>query len=324
MEDKIIVKHSVKNLIGTALICVCILLFFGVLLLAAIWANGDVNGFFWLFLIVFAVSILVMAIVIRDYFVGRLELSSSGCTYQASCGRKQKFMLRDVAAVKTKEVPSIKGEGIFLTSLVGRDGEILAEIDSTMIGSEKVIPFFETYNASAVRTETGWLYPEKVLFNPYGEKMVVKYEDAKGLQWFMIVFLIIGMLLFGAAAYSAWTDAKWGLFVFLLLFELFLMYFVVSMRKGFAAQKNFSLVLTTGICSYTDLDGTTREFRFEEIAKVNKIRKAAIRNKEFRTYSEIVLAGGEIAATIEWSSSISNSTEIQQFVEYHKRKNEIS
>lgn len=315
MEDRIIVRESAADL---RLYIIEMLILNGLFIFLSVWGvlkGEDFWLFFWIDFLVLCATIPGLIYYLLRFFLRRLELGYQGCSYRNMFGGRQGFMPEDVAAVKV--IPSVKG--CFDIFLLGQDGETLFKAGDRMTNYDKIIPFFETYNASAVWTEAGWIHPKPVLINEYGEELVVK-PTRRAVRGEVFSLLFSGCLMCVVVGVCSYADRE---SVGLLHYVLWLCALGVAavMLKGsvklIRAGHFLCLVLTTGSCTYTDEKGTVRQFTFDEIGEIQIKHEGGGRSA--RNILELSLLGGRESIRMSYMSGIEHVTEIIPFVEYHRK-----
>lgn len=177
MEETIVVRESKKTICHVLLIYIILWVFVGVFGLWTLLSETEVLDFEFFLILIIGVgwTFPVVGLVAASYFLRRLELSYSNCFYRTMFGRKRSFLLQDIAMVKTKGSPQ-GGSDLYL---IGNDNEVIAKIEMNMVGAEKVIPFFETYNFSAEWTKQDWSPSNPVKINPIEDELVVRANGAR-------------------------------------------------------------------------------------------------------------------------------------------------
>lgn len=318
MSDRIIIRESVADL-RLYIIEMAVLngLFIFISVCGVLKGEGF-RFFFWIDLLVLCATIPGLIYYLLRFLLRRLELGYQGCSYRNMFGSRQDFMPEDVTAVKV--IPSVKGySDIFL---LGKNGETLFKAEDRMVNAEKIIPFFETYNASAVWTEAGWIYPEPVLINKYGEELVVKPKrrTVRG-ELFSLLFAVGLFCVIAGVCFYGDTEAVNLLRYAMLLMALWTVILAFKWSiEIIRAGRFLCLTLTTGICTYTDEKGAVRQFTFDEIGDIQIKHEGA--GKSARDILELSLLGGREPIRMSYFSGIEHVTEIIPFVEYHRKLRE--
>lgn len=314
MEETIVVKESKKTIRETLCIYVIIWIFIGMLLLFA-FLNGEVLDFsFFLFLFISTGwTFLLAGCVVASYCFRRLELSYKGCFYRTMFGRKRFFLPQDVAKVKTK--PSPWGDGDLL--LIGHDNQVIAKMEMNMSGTEKVIPFFEIYNLSAVWTEKGWVHPEPVKINSVEDELVVR---PNGFSLNLLLFFAIAYVLFIVWVFGWVLERDAYSHILAIILGGMSIVLLVSFAGEIRTRKNLCLVLTPGICSFTDKSGRKRQFYLEDITRVVKTEERIVKRSKVLIL-RLWLSNGDLAAEVAFTAAMENVADIIPFVEHHQIKN---
>lgn len=313
VEERIIVKESQKAAVG---IVVGIALFWLLCLgLVAIGiCNGEEwNGIFVAYLIAISWTIPILVYTGLSYRFRRLELSGRACSYRNVLGKRIDFMACDVAEVKTKISTDWKTK----LYLLGQAGEKLAMVETGMVGFERVVPFFEAYNLSAVWTEEGWVRPKPVKINAYEDELVVKAN--RKMLWDSYVWVVIFLALAAWCTIWVWRELEFG-FLHIGMIGLDFLAIALGMEavretKGYLKLR---LVLTTGQCIFTDMYGQERRFLFDDLENVQIVTEGIGKGK--RKLLTMQLSDGKETVKINYVAGIDNLADVIPFVEYHRRK----
>lgn len=312
MDDRIVVRESKKAIKELAFWLAMIVALFGGLGVMS-FLDGDPRGL-KICMVVLTLAIPIFSLLALEYFLRRLELGYRGCLYRTTFGHRRTFSPGDVAEIQTKRT----AYGDVFYYLIGQDGKKLARIEKSMVNFEKVITFFETYNASAIWTDSGWVHPKPVRILTYGEKLIVKPN--KYAIWHDIVTMMVLIITtIGLIVWKVYSSAELGLFEAVIFIGLVLgicFSFKQIVKDDRKTYKNLCLVLTPGTCSFTDEKGNLRQFEFDEIAEIKKVREGSQRFTV--DFLEIRLNNGDIAAKVAKTAGMDNVGDIVPFVEHHR------
>ena len=313
MEDRIVIKESKKTVIGI----VCSMVFWCLVCLVLVVIgifNGEEKRWLWMvYLVGISWTIPFFVYAGLSYWCRRLELSGHMCSYRNIFGKCVTFKAGDVSEIKTKLSTSGKNS----LMLIGYDGKKLAVVEMGMDGYERIIPFFETYNLSAVWTEDGWIHPKPVKINAYSDELVVQAN--KKAMWLSGMWVIAFFVLVVGWTIWLWRQSEFG-FLHISMIGLNVLAVVIGMAavaeiKGYLKLR---LVLSSNQCTFIDMYGQIQYFLLDEIESA-KIVTEGIGKRQTKKIL-LRLSNGREAVKINYAAGIDNLTDVIPFVEYHQRK----